>query len=115
MNEEKTERQKMLEGSLYLASDPELVEGRMRARKLVRKFNKTKENETSSRFQILEMLFGEIGNKIEVEPPFFCDYGSNIFAGDGLFMNFDCVLLDCCRKKKQLGDKHSGEQRLSIR
>ena len=39
-------------------------------------------------------LFGAVGQKIEVEPPFHCDYGWNIFAADGLFLNFGCVILD---------------------
>lgn len=28
-------------------------------------------------------------------PPFHCDYGSNIFTGDKLYMNYGCVILDC--------------------
>ena len=40
-------------------------------------------------------LFGQTGPKIYIEPPFACDYGSNIFAGDDLYMNFNCVVLDC--------------------
>ena len=30
-----------------------------------------------------------------IEPPFHCDYGSNIYAGDRMYMNFGCVILDC--------------------
>ncbi len=36
---EKTEKQKMLSGELYFASDPELIEERFLARDLVKKFN----------------------------------------------------------------------------
>src|SRR5262249_16391729 len=39
--------------------------------------------------------FGSIGPGAEVEPPFHCDYGSNIRAGSRLFLNFGCVFLDC--------------------
>ena len=31
-----------------------------------------------------------------MQPPFFCDYGSNIFLGAKVFFNFNCVLLDVC-------------------
>jgi maltose O-acetyltransferase len=31
-----------------------------------------------------------------VEPPFRCDYGYNVHAGDGFYANFDCVVLDVC-------------------
>nr|WP_282446830.1 sugar O-acetyltransferase [Aromatoleum aromaticum] len=29
-----------------------------------------------------------------VQPPFFCDYGTNIFLGVKVFFNFNCVVLD---------------------
>ena len=31
-----------------------------------------------------------------MQPPFFCDYGSNIFLGKRVFFNFNCVVLDVC-------------------
>ena len=36
-----TEREKMIAGQLYRASDPELVAARIRARRLVRAYNAT--------------------------------------------------------------------------
>ncbi|HEX9017068.1 MAG TPA: sugar O-acetyltransferase, partial [Chloroflexota bacterium] len=47
-------------------------------------------------------LFGELGDTPEVEPPFYCDYGSHIRAGNGLYMNFGCVILDV--NEVRLGD-----------
>ena len=32
-----------------------------------------------------------------MQPPFFCDYGSNILLGERVFFNFNCVVLDVCR------------------
>ncbi|MEO7317853.1 MAG: sugar O-acetyltransferase, partial [Chthoniobacteraceae bacterium] len=29
-----------------------------------------------------------------IQPPFFCDYGSNISLGRKVFFNFNCVVLD---------------------
>jgi maltose O-acetyltransferase len=92
---EKTEKQKMLAGELYRASDFELVAERQRARRLTRLYNSTTEQELERRSQILQELFGAAGATIEIEPPFYCDYGSNIYAGDGFYMNFGCVILDC--------------------
>jgi maltose O-acetyltransferase len=31
-----------------------------------------------------------------VQPPFFCDYGSNLELGERVFFNFNCVVLDVC-------------------
>jgi maltose O-acetyltransferase len=32
-----------------------------------------------------------------MQPPFYCDYGSNIDLGERVFFNFNCVVLDVCR------------------
>ncbi len=93
---EKTEKQKMLAGELYRASDTELVAQRQKARRLTRLYNATTEEQMQQRSQILRELFGTVGSSIEIEPPFYCDYGYNIHAGDGFYMNFGCVILDCC-------------------
>jgi maltose O-acetyltransferase len=91
----KTELEKMLSGDLYLASDPQLVTMRRRARDLTRSYNQTADEEVLQRTDILKGLFGRVGSRITIEPPFYCDYGSNIFAGSDFYMNFGCVILDC--------------------
>jgi maltose O-acetyltransferase len=96
---QRTEKQKMLEGELYLASDPELVAERKRARRLTRLYNQTTEDQIAERVALLHELFGDVGDRAEIEPPFRCDYGGNIYAGEGLYMNFDCVILDCAPVK----------------
>ena len=92
---EKTEKQKMLAGELYIAADPELTAERANARRLTRLLNQSLETEHDQRTAILTELFGRIGPNVEIEPPFYCDYGKFIFAGDHLYMNFGCVILDC--------------------
>ena len=34
------------------------------------------------------------GLDVWIEPPFYCDYGSNITLGNKVFFNFNCVVLD---------------------
>jgi maltose O-acetyltransferase len=92
---DRTEKEKMLAGEPYLASDPELREERRRARCLTRLYNQTTEEERGRRTEILRELFGAGGASASIEPPFHCDYGSNIIVGDNVFMNFGCVVLDC--------------------
>lgn len=92
---ERTEKQKMLAGELYWPVDPVLVAERKQARHLTRLFNGTTEDELERRSQILWELFGTLGVNVEIEPPFYCDYGSNIHVGSRLYMNFGCVILDC--------------------
>jgi maltose O-acetyltransferase len=90
-----TEKQKMLAGELYIASDPELISLHRRACQLTRLYNTTTEEELEKRSQILQDLFGSVGSDVQITPTFYCDYGSNIYAGDGLYMNYGCVILDC--------------------
>jgi maltose O-acetyltransferase len=91
------EKALMLAGELYLASDPALALERREARRLIRLYNGTTEDEPDHRRQILVELIGTIGERCEIEPPFRCDYGSLITLGDGFFANFGCVILDCNR------------------
>lgn len=90
----KTEKEKMLAGELYTATDPELAAMRRRARLLMKKFNDSRDDEEDLRREILKELIGQGGEGLWIEPPFYCDYGSNISVGDKVFFNFNCVVLD---------------------
>lgn len=92
-----TEREKMLAGELYDASDPELLQQRMRARDLCQTLNSSREAEAGLRRELLIELFGKGGETSSVQPPFFCDYGSNIELGERVFFNFNCIVLDVCK------------------
>lgn len=90
----KSEKEKMLAGELYNATDPQLSAERRRARQLFKQLNDSGDEEEVLRHQILEKLIGKAGEGLWIEPPFYCDYGSNISVGDKVFFNFNCVVLD---------------------
>ena len=92
-----TEREKMLSGELYDPHDPELARARKRARDLCQDLNATREGQDEERRRILRELFGAGGDEVWMQPPFFCDYGTNILLGHRVFFNFNCVVLDVCR------------------
>jgi maltose O-acetyltransferase len=92
-----SERDKMLRGDLYRASDPELVAARVRARRLFAELNRSDPADEDARRVLLAELLGGVGAGASIEPPFYCDYGSNIFLGDGSFVNFGAVFLDPAR------------------
>lgn len=94
--ENKSEKQKMLEGELYLSMDAELVADRLNARRLTRLFNATLETEYEQRRALLKQLLGATGKQFYIEPSFRCDYGYNIYVGENFYANFDCVMLDVC-------------------
>ena len=92
-----SQRDTMLAGQLYDPNDPELVTGRTRARDLCQALNASPEADQEPRRRILVELFGAGGDTVWMQPPFFCDYGSNITLGERVFFNFNCVVLDVCR------------------
>lgn len=87
----------MLAGELYDPLDRELVARRARARDLCRALAATVEAEQGERRRILRDLLGAGGDSAWIEPPFHCDYGSNLHLGERVFFNFDCVVLDVAR------------------
>ncbi|MGH7875363.1 MAG: sugar O-acetyltransferase [Candidatus Binatia bacterium] len=97
-----SERAKMLASELYDPLDPELVAARDRARDLCQTLNGTREAQQEERRQILRDLFGAGGDTVWMQPPFYCDYGSNIYLGSRVFFNFNCIVLDVCEVR--IGD-----------
>ena len=94
---EKTEKEKMLNGDLYLANDEELTKMHSFARQMLYEFNFSAPKEINKRKNIILNLFGNIGSDFVIKPPFYCDYGCHIFSGDRLYINYDCTILDCNR------------------
>lgn len=92
-----TEREKMLAGELYDPHDPELAAARIMARTLCQQLNAGPEDDQELRRSILKKLFGRGGDSVWMQPPFYCDYGTNIELGQRVFFNFNCVVLDVCR------------------
>ena len=91
-----TEREKMLSGALYRASDPELTAARHRAAEALMRYNATPPADTAGRAHVLRSLLGHVGEGVEVVAPFQVDYGTQVTLGDGVFLNFGCVILDTC-------------------
>lgn len=89
-----SEWEKMVSGQLYDPRDPALASARRRARNLLKALNDSGDAETEERARIVGELFGAAGEGLWVEPPFFCDYGSNITVGKNVYFNFNCVVLD---------------------
>lgn len=97
-----SEKAKMLAGELYLASDSQLVQERLKARRLCREYNASTEEETARRLSILQQLLGTVSEDVYIEPSFKCDYGYNIHLGRNFYANFDLIILDVCEVR--IGD-----------
>lgn len=94
----KSEKEKMLSGKLYRC-DAALKAEMTAARELTTAYNQTTDEQQSKRRDILASLLGRVGQAPYIEPPFRCDYGSNITIGDNFYANFDCIMLDTAQIK----------------
>lgn len=82
-------------GDWYFPADAELEAARQRGAALQERYNATPEGDMATRQAILRAMLGRVGEGCNLRSRFSCDYGINIRLGDRVFMNFDCVLLDC--------------------
>lgn len=89
-----TEKDKMVAGKTYYAFDPELMELRRHALKLVEKYNRNCFADNTSAPAILRELLPHAHPSLTIQPPFFCDYGFNIHGGENGFINYNCIILD---------------------
>ena len=88
----RSEKEKMLAGELYDASDSELVLERAVTTAWLARYNRTQSVEEC--YALLLERLRRVGSGAYIRPPFFCDYGFNISLGAGVFLNFNCVILD---------------------
>ena len=89
-----TEKQKMLAGELYDAGDAELQADMMATMSWLARYNAAIAQSVEARRALLVERFAKVGAGVNIRPPFHCDYGYNISLGEGVFLNFNCVILD---------------------
>ncbi|MGI4761310.1 MAG: sugar O-acetyltransferase [Janthinobacterium lividum] len=92
-----SEEEKMLAGALYAAFDPVLLAARTRAKRLLHRLNVTEYLLTDAARAVLAELLPHAGANLHIEPPFHCDYGHNIYCGNNVYFNVNCVVLDAAR------------------
>ena len=90
----RTEKSQMLAGELYVANCPEIAADAARARAWMSRYNASLAASTEERHALLTEQFAAVGEGAVVRPPFHCDYSYNITLGRGVFLNFNCIVLD---------------------
>jgi maltose O-acetyltransferase len=90
----RTEKEKMLAGELYDASAPELQADLAATHRWLARYNAALDMAPSERRKLLVERLAVVGDGAVIRPPFHCDYGFNIRLGAGVFLNFNCVILD---------------------
>ncbi|NFU00604.1 sugar O-acetyltransferase [Clostridium botulinum] len=92
-----TEKEKMLNGDLYLALGEELFSERQHAKEVIFEFNSLHPSDVEKRTELISKLFGYVGENFYIEPPFRCDYAYNIHWGENSYVNYNCTILDCAK------------------
>ncbi|MGB3161874.1 sugar O-acetyltransferase [Carnobacterium sp.] len=90
----RTEKEKMINGEMYDASDVELSKARKNAQERLRAFNQSLELKENN--AIIKDLFGTTGKSYHINSGLIVDYGFNIHIGENFYANFNCTLLDIC-------------------
>ncbi|MDE2164097.1 MAG: sugar O-acetyltransferase [Alphaproteobacteria bacterium] len=89
----KSEEEKMLAGEPYDAHGVEMIAIRRKVKRILHRFNISEYH--GENFQsIINELCPNSAKDLYLEPPFYCDYGIHIHAGEKVFINFGCVILD---------------------
>ncbi|WP_426177643.1 sugar O-acetyltransferase [Massilia sp. TWR1-2-2] len=89
-----SEKQKMLAGELYRVTDPELQADQAAARAWMDQYNDRQDVPAEYARALLLARLAAVGEGAIIRPPFHVDYGFNITVGRGVFINFNCVILD---------------------
>jgi maltose O-acetyltransferase len=92
--DQRSMRDRMLAGDLYIADDPELAADSARAQSLSHRYNTMDPTDGDGRRAVLEELLGGFGPGSELRAPFHCDYGYRTTVGARTFANFGLVCLD---------------------
>ncbi|KAE8233446.1 hypothetical protein CF326_g1520 [Tilletia indica] len=129
-----TSSEKAILGLPYVANDPAMITARLRARRLLKRFNNSPVSSVDpeplkagerpkgvggsaddtpggagsggvefdamgpERREILAELLGverSSLDRVEIEPPFWCDYGTNIHLEGSFAANYNVTILDC--------------------
>lgn len=91
------QKERMLAGLPYKAWMDGLEEERLETRKKLFQYNHLNPEDGKLRDRLIRQLLGKSGSSVYIEPPFHCDYGSHIEAGDNFYANFNCTILDVGR------------------
>lgn len=89
-----TEKDKMLAGELYDAGAPEIQADLAATQEWLARYNASLGMAPARRRELLIERLAAVGDGAVIRPPFHCDYGFNISLGTGVFLNFNCVVLD---------------------
>ncbi|MCI8282216.1 MAG: sugar O-acetyltransferase [Lachnospiraceae bacterium] len=88
------EEEKIFAGLLFTPTDKELKSIKLRTHNLNVDYNKTYEDETEKRNEIIRQIVGKIGPGFFFHGPIFFHYGKHTTIGKNFFANFNLTIQD---------------------
>jgi acetyltransferase-like isoleucine patch superfamily enzyme len=89
-----TEEEKIFAGKLFCPGDQALRAIKLRSHNLCYEYNKTFEDETEKRSEIVKKVFAEIGESSFIQGPMYIHYGVHTHIGKRFFGNFNLTIQD---------------------
>ena len=89
-----TEFEKMISGQLYNSADPELDAFHRICKDKMHAYNQMRSSDVEGRAKAIKNILGSCGQNINIEPPFYIDYGCNIHVGENFYANYGVTILD---------------------
>jgi len=90
MNEE----EKIFAGVLFCPGDPMLRAIKLKTHNLCTEYNRTFEDETERRQQLVTEIFGQVGEGAFLQGPIYIHYGRHTSLGKSFFGNFNLTIQD---------------------
>jgi maltose O-acetyltransferase len=78
----------------YERGTDELRMKNVHAHKLIQEFNNCPIEDSKTKEEIIQQLFGSVGVNPSIEHNFHCDLGYNIHVGDNFYAGYNCTILD---------------------
>ena len=96
------QKERMLANLPYKALLDGLSEERTENAKKIYEYNNLPPERWNERTALIKKILGKTGEKINIQPPFRCDYGYNIEVGENFYANYNLIILDV--GKVRIGD-----------
>ena len=89
------------DAQMAYVSDDSIMEEQKICRRKLQKLNFMDRSDFDGIAEVVKDLFGKSDGAF-LNPPFYCDYGTNIEVGKNFFANYKCMLIDVA--KIRIGD-----------
>lgn len=83
------------EGEIYDPNIEDMMDEQMKHVELLYEFNQTRPSQMEKRKELMQKMFGDIGEGCYIEPPFYANWGGrHVHLGNFIYANFGLTCVD---------------------